>query len=505
MNISAIITYYNEEKKITKTLEFIKKQLEILTEVIFINSSSTDSTSNLINRFIIEHNLQKKIKNISFDTEFPSDSSNLGIELSNCEYIFFLDCGLEFDKNFLNNQIKYIKEKNIDAVFATTIMTGYGSFDVANISQGYGFEKENVILPGSLVKKEVFSKVGKFYKSRSFYDVLWKKKVFSEIKYSINKDDRLIYKKPVYGKKLFDVFYKNYKYSEGPINVLKNKTSLIYISLFILFLFSITLSIKLLYFYLISYFTARQIIPYFKSGKNFNYLRKTNIFYIFLSGLMIDAGKLFGFFRSLIALANYKNILFTMLILLFLTIFSPIYSFLGSKLVIIDEKVNADTAIVMSGMGEATYFNPDFQQRSIIAKDLYNEKIIKNLIIVSGKTQTIHEARLIEVILTGYGLPENSIKIMNEYPNSTYDAIIKVKKILKDNNDDKILFLTSPYHSLRTKLIWSKNIKDKKIVFPNTSESLNKKKIKLFSKFEDIYVIIYEYTSIIYNFILGRI
>ena len=254
MNISAIITYYNEEKKILNTLEFIKRQSEILTEVIFINSSSSDNTRNIIDRFIVENELQKKFKNISFDTKFPSDSSNLGIELSNGDYIFFLDCGLEFDKNFLNKQINHIK-KNIDAVFATTVMTGYGPLDVANISQSYGFGKENVILPGSLIKKDVFSKIGKFYKSRSFYDVLWKKKVFSEIKYSINREDKLIYKKPVYGLNPFDVFYKNYKYSEGPINILKNKTSLIYISLFILFLFTMTLSVKLSYFYLYSHHT----------------------------------------------------------------------------------------------------------------------------------------------------------------------------------------------------------------------------------------------------------
>ena len=35
MNISAIITYYNEEK-ILNTLEFIKRQSEILTEVILL-------------------------------------------------------------------------------------------------------------------------------------------------------------------------------------------------------------------------------------------------------------------------------------------------------------------------------------------------------------------------------------------------------------------------------------------------------------------------------------
>ena len=65
MNISAIITYYNEEKKILNTLEFIKRQSEILTEVIFINSSSSDNTRNIIDRFIVENELQKKFKNIA--------------------------------------------------------------------------------------------------------------------------------------------------------------------------------------------------------------------------------------------------------------------------------------------------------------------------------------------------------------------------------------------------------------------------------------------------------
>ena len=94
---------------------------------------------------------------------------------------------------------------------------------------------------------------------------------------------------------------------------------------------------------------------------------------------------------------------------------------------------------------------------------------------------------------------------MNEYPNSTYDAIIKIKNILKDNDSNEVLFLTSPYHSLRTKLIWNKNISNKKIIFPETTESLDKKKIRFFSKFKDIYVIFYEYLSIVYNFILGRL
>ena len=113
MNISAIITYYNEEKKILNTLEFVKRQSEILTEVIFINSSSSDNTRNIIDRFIVENELQKKFKNISFDTKFPSDSSNLGIELSNCDYIFSDDFSLIEEKIFIRFSTSGLSSKSL--------------------------------------------------------------------------------------------------------------------------------------------------------------------------------------------------------------------------------------------------------------------------------------------------------------------------------------------------------------------------------------------------------
>jgi glycosyltransferase involved in cell wall biosynthesis len=505
MKISAIITYYNEEEKIEKTLNFLKDLSDIFSEIIFINSSSTDNTKNMIDRFIKKESLFNTFKNISFNTEFPSDSCNLGLEITKYEYVFFLDCGLGFDRKFLLSQINLLQEKNVDAIFATTKMKGFDKLDVANVSQSYGYNKENIILPGSLIKKEVFKKTGKFHKSRSFYDVLWKKEVFLKVNYTVNDKFKINYNKRVYGSKFFDVVYKNYKYSEGEINIKKNKTSLFYLLSFIFFIFSLTVNIMFSFLIILMYVLLRQIIPFKKSGKNFNYLENTNIFYIFISGFLIDTGKLFGFFRSLISFANYKNLLSTIIFFIFISIYSPIYSILGNNLVVIDKQKKTDVAIVMSGNGEATYFNPDFQQRSIIAKNLYDKKMIDKLIIVSGKTQTIHEAELIKVILNGYGLPEKAIKVLTEYPNSTYDAVIKIKKSLENEDISEVIFVTSPFHTLRTKLIWNKNVPEIDIYFPETYEAMKKKKIKIFSPLKDIYVIIYEYLSIIYNYSIKRL
>ena len=83
--------------------------------------------------------------------------------------------------------------------------------------------------------------------------------------------------------------------------------------------------------------------------------------------------------------------------------------------------------------------------------------------------------------------------------------MVKVKKSLANDNISEILFITSPFHTLRTKLIWNKNVTNVDIYFPETYEAKKKKKIKLFSPLKDIYVIIYEYLSITYNYLVNRL
>ena len=74
-----------------------------------------------------------------------------------------------------------------------------------------------------------------------------------------------------------------------------------------------------------------------------------------------------------------------------------------------------------------------------------------------------------------------------------------------NDNISEILFITSPFHTLRTKLIWNKNVPNVDIYFPKTYEAEKKKKIKLFSPLKDIYVILYEYLSITYNYLINRL
>ena len=112
IKVSIIVPYHNEEKTIIQTLHLIQKQTYKNFEVILINSSSEDNSSKIINIFI-EKNKLKNFNNINENTIFPSDSKNLGIKKSKNNYLAFMDCGLKFSKNWLDDQIKFMdKYKN---------------------------------------------------------------------------------------------------------------------------------------------------------------------------------------------------------------------------------------------------------------------------------------------------------------------------------------------------------------------------------------------------------
>ena len=67
IDLTIVIPYYNESKTIIKTLDMIANQSYSPKEVILVNSSSTDSTSKIIDEWIkemrmIKYNLRIYIK-----------------------------------------------------------------------------------------------------------------------------------------------------------------------------------------------------------------------------------------------------------------------------------------------------------------------------------------------------------------------------------------------------------------------------------------------------------
>ena len=63
---------------------------------------------------------------------------------------------------------------------------------------------------------------------------------------------------------------------------------------------------------------------------------------------------------------------------------------------------------------------------------------------------------------------------------------------------NNIIFLTSPYHTYRSKLIWKKNFPNVNVIIPKLIDAPGKK-IRWGLSYSKIKIIFYEYLAIIYN------
>ena len=102
--ISILICCYNSEKYISNTLDSILIQKYSNYEIIIVDDGSEDNTKNII---------EKKLFNKKYIYKFQknkglSEARNLGLSLSNSNYIFILDHDDIMDKNRLENQVKEI-------------------------------------------------------------------------------------------------------------------------------------------------------------------------------------------------------------------------------------------------------------------------------------------------------------------------------------------------------------------------------------------------------------
>ena len=63
--ISVIVPYFNEQRKIIKTLNALRKQTYKKFEVIMINSNSTDNSFKIVNNWIAKKKVKSNLKIIT--------------------------------------------------------------------------------------------------------------------------------------------------------------------------------------------------------------------------------------------------------------------------------------------------------------------------------------------------------------------------------------------------------------------------------------------------------
>lgn len=102
--VSIIIPIYNSEKYLSRCIDSVRNQIYKNLEIILINDGSTDDSYRICNEL---SRLDERIRVIHKCNEGVSKARNIGLEISNGEYIFFMDSDDYIDKTVISELIQH--------------------------------------------------------------------------------------------------------------------------------------------------------------------------------------------------------------------------------------------------------------------------------------------------------------------------------------------------------------------------------------------------------------
>ena len=135
--VSFISTVFNQEKYLSNFIFSVQSQKLREYELIFVDDSSTDNSTKIINKIKEKDKRIKMIKNKK--NKGTLYSRYIGELNANSKYIIFIDCDDFVLENGIVNSYKYIEKTNLDIVQFHTIWQDKNRISINNFS--YNYEK----------------------------------------------------------------------------------------------------------------------------------------------------------------------------------------------------------------------------------------------------------------------------------------------------------------------------------------------------------------------------
>lgn len=112
--VSCIVPVYNVEKYLEKCLNSLVNQTLQDIEILVINDGSTDSSQDIIDKFVA--NFPQKVKGIYKENGGQGSARNYGLEIVQGEYISFVDSDDWIEEDCFEEVYSVAKENNSDIV-----------------------------------------------------------------------------------------------------------------------------------------------------------------------------------------------------------------------------------------------------------------------------------------------------------------------------------------------------------------------------------------------------
>lgn len=146
--ISVIVPCYNSERYIEKMIECLLSQTYTNYEVIFVDDGSSDSTVEIIKRYLNKDGIYL----LQQSNQYAGVARNNGLKKANGKYVMFLDSDDFFDVTFLEKMINSIEKYNSDVAICNIKYIDAQTDELLNIESNV---KKSILEPYE--EKGVFS------------------------------------------------------------------------------------------------------------------------------------------------------------------------------------------------------------------------------------------------------------------------------------------------------------------------------------------------------------
>ena len=466
--VSVIIPSYNGLPYLKDAVKSVLEQTYKNFELIIVDDSSTDNTHGYISSLIKKDQRIKYFKTPK-NTGITASARNFGIKKSKGEFLSFLDADDLWYKHKLETQIDNLKKNTLLSCTAAN------------------YRQEN-----TKTKPSLLITIARILLQKFFLTMIIKKGYHWLYVYNPIIVSSVLIKKKIFNK---HKFLENINIREDLDLWLKLMTKYNHKIVFIdKVLVTITRRVKSVSA------NRRKEFNIFIGGISYDFILRNNYkrYPYFLIGTFLRLSK--------IILTNYFSIFrkyifkfFYLLIFIFFTIYySPLFWHIGKNLLHYDEFKETEAIVLFSGHGSLQYYNNTYQLRyQDISSLLEQKESYEPKIYLLGRLQRVPEQRIIESLLINDGVKRSNITVIYKEYSTSKDNIINLYKNLKKDNIKEITFITSPYHTKRSKKLWEKHASDIDVkVFKNLKWP---RKNNFFEKAKNKKIILYEQFSLFYN------
>ncbi len=306
--ISVVVPYFNEQETIRFTLQRIAEQTLPAKVALFVNSSSTDQSSEIVDSWIAENQTRYRteFQNVFMQSSTPSSSKNVGVRLATTEWLAFMDCGQQFRSDWLEKQYEFSQVNALDVVSGVVYATGTNWVDRCAVAQTYGYRRKRPCLPSTLVRRRIFDRAGMFAEGRrAGYDAAWLLQLKKcGIERGINPKAVIEYMGTNFSSSLRHLFLKSVLYAKPSVGLQGYYTPYAYAALPLALSGLVWIAPGAALFLAAGYVAARGFaIPALKS-RGLALLRERPLAALFglgLVGLVLDCGRLAGTWQGILS------------------------------------------------------------------------------------------------------------------------------------------------------------------------------------------------------------